>query len=195
MASQGKRMVPEYLIKFLEGLYNSGIDPTGFQPKLTAGDGIAIDEDNEITYDPETAAPLMENIVDSAGNKRFVEGNIPNNEIEGVSFTSSKWSLSGTHLMLVIAFSVASGTILSAKSLGSLNNTVPQYILDKIVPLSGNRIDFKTFAGYTSDLTQVQSLSINFAKVGENYNFVCSSFTASYDLNFRVQFDLLIDAD
>ena len=81
MASQGKRMVPEYLIKYLEGLYNSGIDPTGFQPKLTAGDGIAIDEDNEITFDSETAAPLMENIVDSAGNKRFIEGDITLNSI------------------------------------------------------------------------------------------------------------------
>ena len=54
----------------------------------------------------------FENIVDKDGHKRFIEGTPTNPTIEGVEITYAKWSLSGTHLMLVMAGNVASTTVL-----------------------------------------------------------------------------------
>lgn len=159
------------------------------------GQIILISNANAITKTGDKDGALLSSIVDDNGDARFVEGAITNDEISGVTYNYSKWSLSGTHLMLVIAFSVTSGTVLSSKVIGRLKDVVPQYILDKIVPLSGTRVDFKSFSGYTSDLNNTQSISINFTKSGSDVNLNCGSFTASYDLNFRIQFDLLIDAE
>ena len=193
MASQGKRMVPEYLIKYLEGLYNSGIDPTGFQPKLTAGDGIAIDEDNEITYDPETAAPLMENIVDSAGNKRFIEGGITTVEISGVTYTYAKWSLSGSHLMVVLAGTVADETVLPTAVIASAD--IPEYIYDKIYPVV-NDVVLRSSQTFFATNYSVQSATLSLVK-GNNSNIsiYLNGITLTADRSFRFQFDLLIDAE
>ena len=197
MASQGKRMVPEYLIKYLEGLYNSGIDPTGFQPKLTAGDGIAIDEDNEITFDSETAAPLMENIVDSAGNKRFVDINLEPITIEGITNFYTKGLLSGTHLMLVVCGEIANGTTLTGGTDIARIINLPAYISDKIVNFYGDAyVDIKGVTLYNG--TSIDSTkTIGLREVSDN-NYVLrliSSVSATADLKFRMQFDLLIDSE
>lgn len=45
----------------------------------------------------------FEDIVDKNGNPRFIEGTITPETISGITFTYCKWSLSGTHLMIVLA--------------------------------------------------------------------------------------------
>ena len=88
MANYGKRMVPEYLVKGLEQAY----------AKTSGGTGSTIN--------------LMENIVDSKGNKRFVEGPLTTTTISGVTYSYSKWSLCGTHLMIVLGGTIAANTSL-----------------------------------------------------------------------------------
>jgi len=64
---------------------------------------------NGTTYD---LATKLSEIRDSNGNQRFIEGDGVNN-LENIEVAYSKWSLSGTHLMIVFAFKIPStqGTI------------------------------------------------------------------------------------
>ena len=53
------------------------------------------------------------NLVDKDGHERFIEGDIPDPEITGLTPIYYKWSLSGTHLMIVMAGTIENGTNLS----------------------------------------------------------------------------------
>ena len=104
---KGQRLIPEELLKYLEAYKEAHPDPT-------QGGGATLDD-----------------IVDSQGNKRFIEGNLEKGS-STATITYNKWSLSGTHLMIVIA-----GTISS--NLETYHNiahgTLPTYINSKIFPL------------------------------------------------------------
>ena len=92
---------------------------------------------------------LIEEIHDENGNLRFIEGDINTEEITGVSFDIAKFSLSGTHLMFVLAGSVENGTSLeNNKRWGSL--TIPQWIYNKIFELGGGVVETKGFNIYNS---------------------------------------------
>ena len=63
--------------------------------------------------DPATVNSVdMANIVDADGHNRFIEGNIATEEIEGVTWAYARWSLSGTHLMCVLAGTIEDETAL-----------------------------------------------------------------------------------
>lgn len=137
----------------------------------------------------------MENIIDSNDNKRFIEGEGTINTIEGITFLYNKWSLSGTHLMLVLALDITDGTTIgNAQDLISIN--LPNYILNKIVNLYGDAyVDLKTFVcrtGYSD--TNTQNILISLRNI-DNKLYVrnLSTFTATDDRKVRIQFDLLID--
>lgn len=137
---------------------------------------------------------LMGNIVDSNGNPRFVEGDITMAAINGVTQTFGKWSLSGTHLMIVIMFKVNNGTTLDDKIFANIN--LPRYIIDKISPLYNDVIELKTITGYASNYTQ-QSMAVYLRKIS---NVLImrkggAPLTLTADRNFRIQFDLLIDSE
>lgn len=140
---------------------------------------------------------LMDNIVDSHGNKRFVEGNITMQTIAGITQTYGKWSLSGTHLMIVLACTIASGTTLSGGSLAIVN--VPRYILDKAINIVPGHPDvirqrFSIYRGDASVIAEklfyVDKLS-NYFNIGASYSD--EPITTSEECYFRIQFDLLID--
>jgi hypothetical protein len=152
---------------------------------------------SEITKIKNGVTPLFENITDSHGNKRFVEGNITMGNIEGITQTYGKWSLSGTHLMLAFVFTADAGTALPTSS-EIARVTLPQFILNKINPLDqGGYIDGKTFymRGKTNWWQITYSLNIALNK-GQNYiSFSTTSVipTITTDCVVRIQFDLLID--
>ena len=73
---------------------------------------------------------VFENIVDKDGHKRFIEGDITPAETTGITFTYAKWSLSGSHLQIVLAMTIAAGTY-STFYLGDITN-LPKWIFDKI---------------------------------------------------------------
>ena len=142
---------------------------------------------------------LMDNIVDNHGNKRFVEFNgVADASLPaGVTITYNKASLSGTHFMVVIAGTIAEGTVISNNQIFS-EFIIPKYISDKIVAVWDNRyIENKTI-NLVSDTWSTQSISMVLLKLFNTNTlrvYTPSTLTLTDDKHFRVQFDLLIDAD
>ena len=168
---KGQRLIPEELLKYLEAYKEAHPDPT-------QGGGATLDD-----------------IVDSHGNKRFVEGNGTPVSLTGITPTYYKWSLSGTHLMVVYAGKIASGTTISAGQ-KLIDFILPEWILNKIFPLTpGGTLDYKNIEMFTDDesrLNKVQKL----IKTETGLKIVNqSSGTINANYNFRFQFDLLIDTE
>ncbi len=135
-------------------------------------------------------------LVDSKGNPRFVEGNgeplvdVP----EGVEITYSKWSLSGSHLMIVLAGEIANETILASQTI-RYKYLMPSFILNKIIPtISTNSIELKDVRLWSASLTN-QSLTFRTYKESTYIGLTCGGLTLTDDRTFRVQFDLLIDTE
>ena len=108
---KGQRLIPEELLKYLEAYKEAHPDPT-------QGGGATLDD-----------------IVDSKGNKRFIEGEGTPATITGMTITYNKWSLSGTHLMLVLA-GTFDNDVSATATLVSFE--LPEWILNKIVPIGGD---------------------------------------------------------
>lgn len=136
----------------------------------------------------------LESIVDKDGNPRFVEGDITMETITGVTQTYGKWSLSGTHLMIVLCANITNETTLSDIDIANIN--LPTWIVNKINPLVGLRVDAKTIYMYSSTY-DTQSINVVLAKIGTLIKIVTRStyVVLTTDRSFRIQFDLLIDAD
>jgi len=157
------------------------------------GKTITIANDNTITNVGDIQ-PLMENIVDSQGNNRFIEGDGEVSVVSGVTTTYCKWSLSGSHLMFVFSGTIADTTVLTGDALYA-RFTLPSYIMDKIFPVWSTNIEVKTVGAYASDWS-TQNLQMKLQKSTNTINIVeGSTLTLTAERNFRCQFDLLIDAD
>ena len=153
-------------------------------------------EDNAWVYNSEDktiiAEPRLENIVDADGHKRFVEGNGNPVNMAGVTITYNKWSLSGTHLMFVIAGNVASGTSLAF----GCDFTLPKWIHDKIYPVFGGSILSLFKITLTDNSWNTQEVNAYFGKASDNKVSITQSSGATEitsDKAFRIQYDLLID--
>ena len=140
-------------------------------------------------------ARLFENIIDNEGRKRFLEGNGSSLNQAGVNITYCKWSLSGTHLMLVAAGTIADETVIT-------NGTVlatfqlPSWIHDKIYPVwGGDRLEIKPYT-LTADNWSTQTSSTVLTKSASTraLQFVQSgALTLTATRGFRIVYDLLID--
>ena len=151
---------------------------------------------NELKAIADTQAKNVEKdittLVDAQGHNRFVEGDIDLREsVTQITKLYGKWSLSGSHLLIVLAFSVANGTAVSSQTIASVN--IPDWVLDKIVPLFGNNVDLKTFAAFGSD-SSIQNVNA-YIDIDSGLRIYLASFTASADRTCRIAFDLLIDND
>lgn len=158
------------------------------------GKTITINDTNSVSSEGVVANPTMENIVDLNGNKRFVEGEGTSLELSGVDIQYNRWSLSGTHLMLVVFGSVADTTVIPDPSILS-KFVLPKYILDKIYPLVGIRVNWGTITLYANDYSY-QTVTFIVNKVGDGLELrTNSALTLTADRTFRIQIDLLIDAE
>ena len=135
----------------------------------------------------------LKDIVDDQGNKRFVEGDITlQTTAEGIALDYGKWSLSGTHLMIVVSLSLTNGSVIPYVSILSKVG-VPEWVLDKIVVLGDNAIEFGKFNAFASDNT-TQEIQVQLRKNNANGLFLSmSNVTLTADRKMRVAFDLLID--
>ena len=171
--------------------YADSVTTSGTNVVITkGGKTITIANDNTITNVGDIQ-PLMENIVDKNGNPRFIEGDIDGVELTGLTNKYLKWSLSGSHLMIVVAFDVANGT-----TLGSTLYTcdLPDFILDKIYPVVANTIARQSFPLFNSSLVS-QNVTVELGKSATGLGIWFSSTTITDDRSGRLQFDLLIDAE
>lgn len=157
---QGKRLIPEYLLKYLKGVKENGLNIT--------------------------------ELVDSKGNPRFIEGDGVATEIAGLTLTYNKWSLSGTHLMIVLAATVADTTVITAGEYITLN--LPSYILDKIYAVFSNVVSRQTVTLWADDYSS-QTFSMQLQKYTNNLKIYFGGVTLTKKRTFRAQFDLLIDSE
>ena len=153
---------------------------------------------SEITNIKNGTTPLFETITDSHGNNRFVEGDLVLSTISGITFSYGKWSLSGTHLMVVLAGKIASGAYIGGYiRIASAN--VPDYILNKVQYIIPSRNDVRRqyFDIYSLGARVLAQKLFFLDKQSNGLNIGSSSidpFTASEDGYFHIQFDLIIDA-
>ena len=142
-----------------------------------------------------TSIKYLQKIIDANGNHvRFGEGNGAPATISGMTASYYKWSLSGTHLMLVLA-----GTLDDATTIG--NNTdlcvfeLPEWIMAKIYPVFGNAIEVKSIVLRASDWS-AEDNPMNIALLKSTYALSfrnLGSLTTTASRGFRIEFDLVID--
>lgn len=135
---------------------------------------------------------IFENIIDKDGNKRFIEGDIElySTVPEGITKLYGKWSLSGSHLLIVLAFSV-SDTTQFAGTIAQI--PLPEWIREKLIAIFSNAIDFKPVNLFANNLSS-QSVGVYLRKVSDTVvDLYVNTFTASADRVGRIAFDLLID--
>lgn len=136
----------------------------------------------------------LNNIVDSHGNKRFVEGRGNPETITGVTSLYCKWSLSGTHLMLVYYLNLDSGTNLNART-DICSFELPQWILDKIYPASNglvNIVDAIYVPEGNTPTTKQEWLYKTATGLKITNKTAVQATTICY---LRIQFDILIDSE
>ena len=123
---------------------NFGVEGfTYFDDNVEFGNKASFNAIERIVDTDDNPLIICENLKDANGNARFVEGDVPVNNISGVIFTYKKWSLSGSHFMLVIAGSIAENTSLLNESW--FNFALPDYIKDKIFPIFSDVMFFQIF--------------------------------------------------
>ena len=136
----------------------------------------------------------LDAIVDKNGNNRFLEGTLKDGST-GASIKYKKWSLSGSHLMIVLVGTVSSN-LTDYTALASV--TFPEYIQSKIRPLGKSAQLVSVTKGFLIKDTEYIATEYNFnlKKVSNGFRIVPEqAITISETYNFRIQFDLLIDTD
>ena len=136
----------------------------------------------------------MEEIVDGDGHNRFIEGSVTLTQpVEGVTLDYGKWSLSGTHLMIVMAFSIENGTALGWQGHLCDVNDLPTWVYDKLVPLFGSvYLDSKNIVMFNDD-TSTQSTTMYIRKDAGKIFTSMSGVTLTKARSGRITFDFLID--
>lgn len=138
---------------------------------------------------------VFENIVDKDGHARFIEGDIETPYIpQGVNKTYGKWSLSGSHFLIVLGLSIENGVVFNNGVQVAVLD-IPDWIKEKIIPLWNDvYVDSNGFRCWGDDWS-TQDLRINLVKTNDNnivlYTGASTTFTAKR--NCRIAFDLLID--
>ena len=135
----------------------------------------------------------FEDIEDADGHKRFVEFDGTPATITGVNIVFCKASLSGSHLMIVIAGNVAESTTIGAVNLAMFD--LPEWIRNKIYPLwaGGNLIEYKNVGAVATTYDEKQMKLYEDKTQNGLGIYLRESFVADADYAFRIQFDLLID--
>ena len=134
----------------------------------------------------------IEGIKDESGHDRFIGGNLSIGSVAGVNITYGKWYLNGAHLIIVIAGNIESGASLASSALLA-GAGIPNWVLNKIVPVIGNYVMVKETTFYKpSFVTEKHDLLLY--KTANNVSILVRiGFTASDNLQFRESYELLID--
>ena len=148
------------------------------------------------SVEQKSALKVFENIVDKDGHKRFIEGDITTETISGCTYTYKKWSLSGSHLQIVLAMTYEAGTY-STHLLGTITD-IPKWIMDKITPSGATekQVAVKYAEQWVdSNTPQTPSFYGGVQKDDANTLQIASwgSKTFTAETYIRLSFDLIID--
>ena len=130
-------------------------------------------------------------LIDARGHERFIEANLDVVEISGVTYTYGKWSLSGTHLMIVLAGNVANGT--ATESGVKATATLPEWIFNKIFSVFGPNIERKDISYWSSGVVSQSGYAYLQKLTANKLGIYLTGVTFTDDRAFRLSFDLLID--
>lgn len=143
----------------------------------------------------ESNLKIIESIEDAQGHKRFIEGDITKatTASNAITFTYAKWSLSGSHLLIVICGTIAENSEVPFTS-PLCDIKLPSWIYNKLhaVAPGGQILDYKNQNAFNAS-EQLTSLTTRLLKVTDNLRVALSSVTTTAELGFRIAFDLLID--
>lgn len=145
---------------------------------------------NELAKQVKEVKKDIDTLVDSQGHERFIKGNITTSAIEGVSYTFGKWSLSGSHLLIVLCASLVDETVIPFTQLGQFE--LPQWIADNLVPLYTDVISSKSETAYAQD-GGGQTMQIYTTKTGNVIKLISGGLTLNKDRNIRIANDFLIE--
>ena len=121
-----------------------------------------------------------------------MEEEITIEEIEGVEQTYGRWSLSWTHLMIVLAIDIANNTQITNNS-PLAYFSLPAYIFNNIIPIFGTTVSIKTVSAYNDDFSK-QDFTIVLNKDSESMRIRTGVNPLITNLrHMRIEFDLLID--
>ena len=152
-------------------------------------ENLKVNGDLEVAEDSEVK--VFENIVDKDGHKRFIEGDITLNEIAGLTNLYGKWSLSGSHLILVLCLKCDENASVSDNTtLCTIN--VPEWVLAKITTIVGGSVAFSIDYAYASDYTN-QQLQSRLVKPSTLQIRNDGAWSLSKERVVRIAYDLLID--
>lgn len=135
--------------------------------------------------------PALENIVDKAEHERFIEGVINFENVSGVTKTYAKWSLSGSHLLIVCCGYIDDATVLPTSDIALIY--LPEWVLNKVVPLASKLISNFATQTFNDSVSSTQSMPVYFYKENEYIRLAFGAITTTDKRNFRVQLELLID--
>lgn len=175
---------------------------------LTAINGIFHGSVKSTYYEPDTGNTLQfsgnlncfDKIVDANGNPRFIGGDIATSNLanlvgnENVKY--AKWSLSGTHIMIVLAFNAPANTMFTTGSyLASL--TIPSWIgsqIQRIIPSSAMVAIEEVIGKQAGEVNIKKSFDLEKSSDSGFTIWAAENFTTTAtNTGFRVQFDLLIE--
>ena len=157
---------------------------------------VSIGGDLQVVGD--TSGIKIEDLVDADGHKRFISGEMTLPTITGVTFSFAGWSLSGTHLQIVVAGKMTTDATFTFQQLGTCKD-LPQWVIDKIYPFgdSENIVDNKRVPiMYDQVLDSTLSLWCGLTKVSNQIivaTWQSATPVITQDGYFRVAFDLIID--
>ena len=153
-----------------------------------------LDITGDISVDETSNVKVYENIVDKDGHLRFIEGDITANTISGVSYPYKKWSLSGSHLMIVVCVQIENNATYNPAY--NLFITLPEWVADKVIPIVPNGLVSRvTYLFWDDETSSSQNGTAVMYKDADTkqlkiYN---ASMTATAKRTGRYVFDLLID--
>ena len=133
---------------------------------------------------------------DKNGNPRFVEGVLPVQTIEGVSFTYHKWQLSGGHLMIVVDGNVDANTQITHGTILIPEFKLPSYIFNKIHTIYSAVVSWNNADVYSSTTAASSTLITRLVK-STNALYIDKIGNSTYNEagSFHIQYDLIIDQD
>ena len=136
----------------------------------------------------------IENIKDINGNNRFIEGNVNTQSITGVTYPYAKWSLSGTHLLIVVSL-ITTNTIPANTKIAVVNN-LPLWVVNKIIQINPP----SSVVGYVKVVlrdfdsqTGITEITCDVLKNGNDLEIFILNELNTTSAGGRLQFDLLID--
>ena len=143
----------------------------------------------------EEAKKPISSLVDESGRNRFLEGDIEfTADDSDITTVYGKWSLSGSHLLIVLCLSIPNTKTIAGHTICNIDN-LPEWVLDKVYPIFSTVVASQVFKAFNTDYSSQDMTTFLYKSSSPKrlYIYNAGTFTASKDRTVRIAYDLLID--